>query len=75
MSVEYTYLSPDRTNDRSAELTDEQAARLLGERALAGWDVISRYTTGRDDKGYCITYVRSNGGHVWAIYLPEGWRR
>lgn len=63
----YQYLGDKR---RSAELSDSEAARMIGERILFGFDVVQRWVRGRGGQHVQVTYFQSSiTGKVWAVYF------
>lgn len=71
--VNYTHISPEgKITERVIEALD--AARMIGDRVLIGFDVVQRYINTYDGSHEPVTYFQSDAtGAVWAIYT-EGAR-
>lgn len=69
--IEYTYFPPDPTLDerRSVLMDEAEAHRMIGDRALMGFDLVQRFFRDPDDRWTHLVYFQSEvTGHVWALY-------
>ena len=68
--INYTHISPEgKITERVIESHD--AARMIGDRVLIGFNVVQRYIDTSDGREP-ITYFQSDAtGAVWAIYCAR----
>lgn len=66
--VNYAHISPEgKITERVIE--DHDAARMIGDRVLIGFNVVQRYIDTPSGSHEPVTYFQSDAtGAVWAIY-------
>lgn len=65
--IQYEHFSPEGDR-RSERLGDDEAARLIGGRALAGFRMVQRFVESPDGDFYVIYFQSDITGRVWSVF-------